>query len=161
MSMNHSELRNRLKKLAALIAEQAESDPKFAEQIEELLNISNRGSKSKVRPNKLGDEQSPKINMPIGSAQDPFEVFRSADYHGFLSWLESLPVDELREIVRQQRFDPSRLSDRWKKKARFIELISERVWARSRQGDTFRHYGTTSKAGSQQEENKPPSETSS
>jgi len=77
-------------------------------------------------------------------ALDPFETYKQQGAEKLQSWLNELSLQELRAIVRQQRFDPSRLSDKWKTKERFIQLILERVVSRSKQGDSFRFYGKES-----------------
>jgi isoleucyl-tRNA synthetase len=122
-----SEIRRRLKLLAQLVWEEAERNPEFAKALAELLAVQSTGEKPKKR-----------AKTP---ALDPFEVFREKGIDGFRAWLNELSLEDLRNIVRQQRFDPSRLSDKWKTKERFVQLVLERVESRSKQGDVFRFYG--------------------
>jgi hypothetical protein len=119
-----------LRKLADLIADEAERDSGFAAALSDVLG----SSPSPVQPARRATNA---VSIP-----DPFDVYRTKNPEEFRTWLNGLTIDELRAIVREHRFDPSRLSDRWKTKERFIKVISERVESRSKQGDVFRHYGT-------------------
>ncbi|MBI4295248.1 MAG: hypothetical protein HY669_03680 [Chloroflexi bacterium] len=124
------DLRRRLKTLADAIADEAERNPEFAKSVNDLFGIA---------PAQETKRKNGKTLVP-----DPFEVLRLKGNEGFNQWLNALSIQELRAIVRQQRFDPSRLSDKWKTKDRFVLLIIGRVESRSKQGDTFRSYGKES-----------------
>ncbi len=120
-------LRQRLRRLADLLADEAERNTEFGSMLADLLGVQSAQDKPK---------KSEKFRVP-----DPFDAFRARGHDGFREWLDALSVQELRAIVRQQRFDPSRLSDKWKTKRRFTQLIMDRVESRSKQGDVFRFYG--------------------
>jgi hypothetical protein len=122
-------LRKKLRRFADLIADQAERNPDFAEAISNILDPLSSPEKENIKTTER------EITL------DPFEIYRSHAPEKFRDWLNGLTIHQLRSIVRQHRLDPSRLSDKWKNKERFITLISERVEARSTQGDVFRHYG--------------------
>jgi hypothetical protein len=122
-------LRAFLRRLADLIADEAERNPDFAAQLQEVV-----APAVKVRD---GQPRKSQAQLP---AEHPFEVYRARGEEGLKSWLESLDITALKAVVRQHRLDPSRLSDKWKTKERFVTLILERVPARLKQGDVFRHY---------------------
>jgi hypothetical protein len=126
-----TDLRNLLHRLVDLIVDEAERNPALAEKLRETI-----GPALKAGGNRPRKEHT---QLP---AEDPFEVYRSKGDEGLKSWLESLDIAALKAVVRQHRLDPSRLSDKWKTKDRFVALILERVPARLKQGDVFRHYGT-------------------
>jgi len=119
-------IRRLLHRLADLIADEAERNQRFAAELHEILGTREGGPKK------------PRTQPP---PEDPFEMYRTKGEEGFKSWLETLDVATLKAMVRQHRLDPSRLSDKWKTKERFVSLIVERVPARLKQGDVFRHYG--------------------
>jgi hypothetical protein len=125
-----SDLRYRLKRLADLLADEAERNPEFASVLNDILGPSSALGKPK---------RSAKSEAP-----DPFEAFQLKGPDEFRAWLNELSISELKAIVRKQRFDPSRLSDKWKTKERFVQLIIDRVDSRSKQGDAFRFYGKES-----------------
>lgn len=119
-------VRKTLQRLVDLLADEAERNPAFAEALAELFISPPTSTRSKSK------------EEPI---LDPFSTFQAKGKEGLRASLNGLSIEQLRSIVRQHRFDPSRLSDKWKSRERFIEVICERVEARSRQGDAFRHYG--------------------
>lgn len=124
---NTKSLRKQLRRFADLLADEAERNPEFADSLLTLLTVDG------VREKRKRSEKR--------TAPDPFEIFRTKGADKFRQWLNDLSVQDLRGIVRQHRFDPTRLSDKWKTKERFIQLICERVESRSKQGDVFRFYG--------------------
>jgi hypothetical protein len=128
-----SDIRRRLKLLADLLADEAERNPEFASALVEILGGTLPPKKS-IRAEKI-------------QAPDPFEALRLKGNEEFQKWLNDLSIKELKAIVRQQRFDPSRLSDKWKTKDRFVQLILDRVESRSKQGEAFRFYGKDSAEG--------------
>lgn len=136
MLINQRNLKVRLRRFTELIAQEAERNQEFAKELAEILGITESGSSTRRKQNSPGVEV------------DPFDVLREKGIEGFRAWLSSLSIDMLRSIVRQHRLDSSRLSDRWKTKGRFVELICERIDARSRHGDAFRRYGQDAKEAS-------------
>ena len=128
MLNDNKDLKKKLKALTDLIIQQAEQNPEFGEAITEILGI--KAKTKKETATKKDSEPLP----------DPFVYFQENGEDKLRIWLENFDVSNLKAMVRQHRFDPSRLSDRWKKKQRFIDLITERVQSRVNQGDSFRHY---------------------
>jgi hypothetical protein len=54
--------------------------------------------------------------------------------------LDQLDCNELRIIVRNNGFDPSKLAAKWKNKQRLINLIMERISSRKEKGQSFINY---------------------
>lgn len=133
MLKDQRNLKATLRKLTELIVQEAERNQDFARQLTDVLGLTQNEIPSREKRG-LQDVEV-----------DPFEALREKGADGFRGWLNSLSIDALRSIVRQHRLDSSRLSDRWKTKERFVDLICERVNARSRHGESFRHYGKDSK----------------
>lgn len=73
-----------------------------------------------------------------------FEIISEVGEEGLRERLTPLELDTLRKIVRRYGFDPSKLAEKWKDRERLIDLIIERVTARSDKGKAFKDY-TTSK----------------
>ncbi len=130
MLMDRNILRETLRKLADAIADEAEGNPEFATVLAGILLSSSAPS----HPNQE--------KRTLEHLRDPFEVYALEGEEGLRSWLESLSTQELRAIVRSNAFDPSRLSDKWKSKERFVALILQQVEGRTRRGSSFLHYGS-------------------
>jgi hypothetical protein len=137
MSIDSKTLRKVLRQIADLVADKAEQDSVFAEELVSLISLSDQPTKSKTKSVTRKDVESE--NDP-----DPFKLFLSQGVDGLQESLKTLDIEQLRKIIRKHRFDPSRTSSKWKEedKERFIALISDRVKARCKQGDTFRQYGS-------------------
>ena len=52
--------------------------------------------------------------------------------------LESLDLEQLRDVVAQYGMDRARLAMKWKDKDRLVGLIADTVAARATKGDAFR-----------------------
>ena len=122
-----------LRRLANAIADQAAANPEFDAEIRLILDQSPQDA-LRNRPDRSVSMKTKDI------VHDPFEAWEQKR-EDFPAWLETLSVSELRAIVRTNGFDPARLSDRWRSKGRFIDLISRRVESRKSQGDVFLRYG--------------------
>lgn len=78
--------------------------------------------------------QEPPINFDI------FQIFAEGDEAALRQKLETLDLRSLKRIIRQHGFDPSKLAEKWRKKERLLNLIIERVFARSDKGRVFKEY---------------------
>ena len=77
-----------------------------------------------------------KTEAPV--AFDVFQVFLREGEEALRQRLETLELKALKGIVSQHGFDLSNLAQRWRKKEKLIDLIVERVAARSEKGRVFR-----------------------
>lgn len=71
---------------------------------------------------------------------DVFRIFSDEGEDVLRKKLEPLDSRLLVRIIRQHRFDPSKLAEKWKNKERLINLIVERVATRSDKGSVFKEY---------------------
>jgi hypothetical protein len=71
---------------------------------------------------------------------DIFQIFSDKGEETLRHKLGLLDLRSLIRIVRQHGFDPSKLAEKWKKKERLVNLILERVSARSDKGKVFKNY---------------------
>lgn len=132
MSIDKNDLRESLHRFIDIVADEAEQNAAFAEKLKGILAA---GGETSL----LGKRRK------LESPGDPFEICQAGGDERLKTWLNGLELEQLKAIVRQHRLDPTRNSDKWKTKERFIELVMERVPARLRQGDSFRHYGDRSR----------------
>jgi hypothetical protein len=71
---------------------------------------------------------------------DVFGIFSQGGEKALRDTLNSLEVNSLRRIVRHHGLDPAKLAEKWKNKERLINLIIDRVSARSDKGKAFKDY---------------------
>ncbi|MBT9141120.1 MAG: hypothetical protein DDT30_01707 [Dehalococcoidia bacterium] len=71
---------------------------------------------------------------------DIFQIFAEGGELALRQKLELLDLRTLKRIVGQHGFDPSKLAEKWRKKERLLNLIIERVSARSDKGRVFKEY---------------------
>jgi hypothetical protein len=129
--MTTKDIRGSLRRFMEVIAEEADRNEAFAEKL--LAAISSVGKPTERSP----DRRVKNVELP----GDPFGIFQTAGAAGLQAWLDDLDLNQLKRIVRDHRLDPTRNSDKWKTRERFIQLILKRIPARARQGDSFRYYG--------------------
>lgn len=123
--LSKSEFRKVMHRLVDVICDEAESNPRLAERLQAALGLTSEDTK-----------RAPKRQ----AALDPFAVLEEHGVSGLRRQLDDIDLNDLKAIVRLHRLDPSRLSDKWKTRDRFIDLIVERVDARAKQGSAFRDY---------------------
>lgn len=121
---NDAEMVKRVARLLRLIAAKIEEHPEFLADMElALRDIPVAGRKKKT------------AEPP---AFDVFQVFLGEGEGALRQRLETLELKALKGIVGRHGFDPSNLAQRWRKKEKLIDLILERVAARSEKGRVFR-----------------------
>jgi hypothetical protein len=69
-----------------------------------------------------------------------FEIYSEKGEEGLKSELEKLSIPQLNYIIRQNVFDPTKLSEKWKKKDKLIDLIVNKVKSRTEKGRVFMDY---------------------
>ena len=75
-----------------------------------------------------------------GTEINIFEIYSDKGKDGLILELEKLSVSQLKDIIRQNGFDPTKLSEKWRKKDRLIDLIVSKVKSRSEKGQVFKDY---------------------
>ena len=127
-------------KLLRELAERAERDPAFGQQIAEavrasgLLSGEQTTKKQTATRKRASAKRSP---TTLGELPDPFQVLRQHGEDGLRARLSQLDLASLRQIVRTHRLDPARISARWTATDRVITLIVEQVRARVNHGRAF------------------------
>ena len=127
-------------KLLRELAERAERDPAFGQQIAEAVRASGllSGEQAAKKPPTTRKKTSAKRPPATsGGLPDPFQVLRQHGEDGLRTRLAQLDLASLRQIVRAHRLDPARISARWIATDRVIALIVEQVRARANHGRAF------------------------
>ena len=71
---------------------------------------------------------------------DVFAIFAQGGEEALRATLAPLDLRVLRELVSQHGLDPSKLAVKWRDRERLVQLIMERVVARSEKGKAFKGY---------------------
>jgi len=125
------------------------SDNKItAEQIVSILRM--LAKKIEENPEILRDIRFNQKEVPILSQKEEeekkavdfniFQIFSEGGEQALRDRLNPLNLRTLRGILRKHSLDPSKLAEKWKNKNRLVELIIERVAARSERGKVFKQY---------------------
>jgi hypothetical protein len=117
---------SRARKLFAELEPLMDHDPALARRVVDALRKINPETKSSNRRQK--------------AVIDPFAIHRD-DPESLRPTLETLNVEQLKDIVSHYAMDPRRLALKWKTSDRLVELIITVVEQRARKGDAFRTSG--------------------
>lgn len=129
-------LRTRLAKLAAAVAEQAARDPEFAAKLEGIMGGGAGASPGRpARPARA--EGARKGGRRAAARLDPVDLARLGPEH-LRDALGSLDLAQLLDIVAEYGMDPGKLVMKWKDRDRIIDRIVETAIARATKGDAFR-----------------------
>lgn len=128
-------MRKRLLELARLVADQAERDAEFAENLSQVLGFKEPKQEKPKRPSPVTHHPR---NRRSPAILDPMAVIRESGEEGLRSRLSDLSLEQLRDIVASYGMDPARLVLKWKNSDRVIARILEVSLSRSQKGDAFR-----------------------
>jgi hypothetical protein len=124
-----------------VVIEEAERNPEFEAALNDALGASL--GKQKLPKDSYEDGPAKTSNAKRGknrrppAALDPIQVVREGEI-ALRAALESLSLDQLRDIVAEYGMDPTRLVMKWVDAPRVIDRIVELSTARARKGDAFR-----------------------
>lgn len=122
--------------LARVVADQAERDPAFADQIAAALGMND---KSAVRP--AAAKRPTKVDRPKNrrpaAVLDPVALARDGEA-ALRCGLAPLSLEQLKDVVADYGMDPGKLVMKWKDAERVVERIVELALARAQKGDAFR-----------------------
>lgn len=117
-------IEDRLTAFLKIVSEEAARNPTFAAQLEKALEAT-----AIPKPKRSGRRS----RGPL----DPFDLYRKGEAT-LEDSLNTLDMEQLRDIVAEHGMDPMRLAMKWKSKERVVELIVSVVRERSARGDAFR-----------------------
>lgn len=122
-----------LRDLVALVEQEAETNPAFAERLAAVLApMPQRQPKRSSEGQRETQSSKPAIDVP-----DVFAAYSSKGEEEFGFWLRGLDIGTLRAIVKQNGFDPGKTARNWKEPDKFTALIQDQVGARLRRGSAF------------------------
>jgi hypothetical protein len=124
-------MKNRLKTIFSEILREVERNPEFRERIDRLIECET-GRTAKREPGKRrGNRRTPALI-------DPYVEFACGEEQ-LRQKLQTVTVEQLKDIVSEHALDSSRLALKWKNAERLIDLIITTVRSRVQKGDAFRN----------------------
>lgn len=136
-------LKARLSRLAAIIASEADRNPEFAAQIEQVLGDMTKvptkksGRKSKDKGASVGGGATSHRGRRTPAVLDPVALARTSEA-SLRAGLAELDHERLLDVVAEYGMDPGKLVMKWKDDERIVERIVELAMARATKGDAFR-----------------------
>jgi hypothetical protein len=121
-----------LRDLVAVVAQEAESNPAFAERLAAVLAPVPEERSRARKESALGRPPQPSAHAP-----DVFAVLAEKGEEEFGFWLRGLDLATLKAVVKQNGFDPGKTTRNWKEPDKFSALIQDQVAARLRRGSAF------------------------
>jgi hypothetical protein len=114
--------------LVKLLSDEADRNPRFAEQLDALLSpIPNRMASDRQRGHKLA----------LNSVPDIHTEFTSRGDSEFRLWLRDQPVPVLRALIRLHDFDATRRTAKWKDAEKLSSFIADQIRSRLARGAGF------------------------
>lgn len=120
-----------LRDLLSLVEHEAETNPAFAEKLTAVL--APLATQDRERPTSNASQ----ITKPAAEVPDVFAGRSSKDDDEFGFWLRSFDLATLKAIVKQNGFDPGKITRNWKEPDKYCTLIRDQVAARLRRGSAF------------------------
>ncbi|WP_298191131.1 hypothetical protein [Novosphingobium sp.] len=129
-------LRRVLLDLARIVADQAERDPVFAQQIAQALGSKEQATGAPETAHAQAKAERPKNRRPA-AVLDPIAVAREGEAV-LRTRLAALTLEQLKDVVADYGMDPGKLVMKWKDATRVSDRIVELAIARAQKGDAFR-----------------------
>ena len=128
-----------LRSLVKVVSDEAERNPKFAEQLRNVFKSAVPASPSKMAS--AASRKGPKTGRPANrrppAVLNPVMLARQGE-EALRAELSILTLEQLRDIVADYGMDPGRLVMKWKTTNRVIDRIVEISIGRAHKGDVFR-----------------------
>ena len=132
-------LRTILRNLVKVVIDEAERNPKFAEQLwvvfesampTDSAKPTRPANESDSRIGRPSNRRPPSVLDPVALAAQGEEILRAE--------LEPLTLEQLKDIVADYGMDREKLVMKWKTPNRVIERIVEIAVSRAHKGEAFR-----------------------
>lgn len=133
MSKKIKSLRELLKEFSELIADEAERNSKFAEELKTLLNLTPEISTAK----ETGKKRATKTEDAL---PDLYLLFYQEGKNKLASFLDKFNIKKLKWIIKEYKLDLTGESHKSKKKEELISLICKEIELRENRGSVFRQY---------------------
>lgn len=118
-----------LARFVAVVADEARRTSAFANRLKRALTL-------EVAKGNAAPASTKRSRRPPGP-WDPHAVFSEAGEEGLRARLQTLDIEQLRDIVAEHGMDTDRLAMKWRDASRVIDRITERVADRADKGEGF------------------------
>lgn len=119
-----------LKAFIAVITEEADRNPEFAQKLAVALGLDDVLREAKQSGKRRGGRRTPAVLDPVALFSEGENRVREE--------LQLLDLEQLRDIVAECGMDPGKLVMKWKTEERVINHIVEVASARAKKGEAFR-----------------------
>ncbi|WP_424947190.1 hypothetical protein [Candidatus Spongiihabitans sp.] len=119
-----------LKSFMKVIVDEVGQNPEFAKKIAMALGLGEAKRYSEQQAKRRSGRRTPAVLDPVVLVSEGSGELRKK--------LDSLGLEQLRDIVAECGMDPGKLVMKWKNKERVIDHIVEVASARSKKGEAFR-----------------------
>ena len=123
-------IKKSLKAFIAVITEEADRNPEFAQNLAMALGLDKSKGKDKLPAKRRGRRRTPAVLDPVALHSEGEGLLRKK--------LGALNLEQLRDIVAECGMDPGKLVMKWKTKERVINHIVEMASTRAKKGEAFR-----------------------
>jgi hypothetical protein len=121
-------LMSMLQSLVKLLSEEAERNPKFADELDALLSPLPTSKPRRKQQNQ---------GLPLESLPDIHTEYSTKGESTFRLWLRDQPIEILRALIRAHDFDARKRTTKWKNIEQLREFIIEQLRARLARGSGF------------------------
>lgn len=128
-------LKQTLRALGAVVLEEADRNPVFAERLQRALNMPEARPSTAAVARPAADKRS---RARAAAILDPVGILAEQGEGALRQALQPLPLGQLLDIVAEFAMDPSKLVMKWKSPERVVEHIVDSAKRRSVKGDAFR-----------------------
>jgi hypothetical protein len=123
-------VRARLRRLADLVADEADVNPEFAARIHAVVSGSEASEEPPPHRRLVRGRRPPAVI-------DPYAVYE-AGADALRSELAQLDLKQLRDVIAEHAMGGAGLAARWKDPSRVVDFIVSTVSSRARKGEAFR-----------------------
>lgn len=117
-----------LRDIADLLNDESARNPQFANQLGLIISEITKQDDTKRRPSKA------KVN---GQIPDIHSEWSTRGELEFRLWLRDQPIEILKSIIKQQGFDPTYKTQKWKEAEKLSDFITNGLLARLSKGSAF------------------------
>jgi hypothetical protein len=128
-------LKQALRAFSAVVLEEADRNPLFAERLQRALNLPGEQFAAEATVRTSADKRQ---RARAAAILDPVAIFAERGEEALRQALQPLLLGQLLDIVAEFAMDPSKLVMKWKNAERVVEHIVASARRRSIKGDAFR-----------------------
>jgi hypothetical protein len=124
-----------LRGLADLLADESQRNPDFAAKLDALTKPPQTVTETRAKPaTKPATKRKEAVSPDLPDIHNELAARGEAD---FRAWLNALPIDVLKALIRREDLDPARRASKWKDQKKLAGFLADGVRARMARGAAF------------------------